>query len=101
MSQHTPGPWTLEERNRLNGFAGLNGYALIGPKIDAWHIHRVGSFVGNVENAQLIAAAPDLLAACEELNQLLSNHYANNGIPPETVPEIQRLRAAIAKAKPE
>lgn len=74
---HTPGPWKLKQH-------GINHYTLTGssPGLIA-DIHRD-------EDAQIIAAAPDLLAA---LRGLL------NALPSATThPAIRAARAAIANA---
>lgn len=64
-AQHTPGPWTIGEREQfIDGFPrilannGKNGVATM----LLW-----GSDVTNA-NARLIAAAPDLLAALQDLS---------------------------------
>ena len=61
MSKHTPGPWTVDETWML----------IMGPgNVEIAAIHggdmRADRQSGRI-NARLIAAAPDLLAACEEM----------------------------------
>lgn len=77
MSKHTPGPWTLidEPRNPHYRDANPEDYEHIGQH--CWYIAGPGisKFVADIvttrlnddgdANALLIAAAPDLLAACE------------------------------------
>lgn len=64
MSKHTPGPWSVDSETGFNyvyGWeSGRHRVADVGPKRDfssgsttCWH------------NARLIAAAPELLEACE------------------------------------
>ena len=84
---HTPGPWTLR--------AVQPGEAVF--KRPFWEIGAevsgkgVAFAFGNDEaNARLIAAAPDLLAACKAVIGL--------GAIPTTQPEHRQLEAAIAKA---
>ena len=48
-------------------------------------------------NANLIAAAPDLLAALEQINAV----FAGVRLPEVCLPAILDMRAAIAKAKGE
>jgi hypothetical protein len=97
MSGHTPGPWKLTEettigRPCITGRIGL---------IAMLAVHDVGDaeWDADTANARLIAAAPDLLAACEAvLSNLdhLSDVWGQEGVT-RTVQD--RLRAAIAKAK--
>ena len=61
MTTHTPGPWNvtgLYVRERDGG--------LIASILDLWHGQRTPKAKKNA-NARLIAAAPELLAALEEL----------------------------------
>ena len=93
MSKHTPGKWRagyLDEADRKNQMIvraeDVDGqpYIAICPN----------PVCGDLEaNAQLIAAAPDLLAVCKWSLE----HFEGGG--PELVPITERLRAAIAKAK--
>ena len=88
MSEHTPGPWKAK------------------PAIDPqWVIETKDTFVcqtlgGNDEpNAHLIAAAPDLLEACEAMLALVkvcSKHYRSS----DEHSAIEQANAAIAKAQP-
>lgn len=49
-------------------------------------------------NARLIAAAPDLFAACEAALELLTDQgFAFDDEPP--TPEVVQIRAALAKAR--
>ena len=80
-TQHTPGPWELRRSVRGYWFIdheqGGEGYTLT--KLDC-----------NEADARLIAAAPDLLAALEELLNALPSATSH--------PAIKAARAAIAKA---
>jgi len=95
MSKYTPGPWTwiMEDPSCL---------ALYGPKGLLDHVlwsricpacaERGAKCTGpNDANAQLIAAAPDLLTACKEAEDL---YWVD--MQPSTV---RKLREAIAKAE--
>ena len=70
---HTPLPWTIERRDRV-------GYTTITIGHEdaerACMVCEVGNELRqeNVDNANLIAAAPDLLAVCEELLYLLESY---------------------------
>jgi hypothetical protein len=61
MSEHSEGPWTYKETN--NGrLVILNADGT--PLADVWSFDDIGDDALRA-NATLIAAAPDLLAACE------------------------------------
>lgn len=77
-AQHTPGPWKIKGQDIIG--SGENGY------ICTWS--------GRSANAQLIAAAPDLLEACQFTKQYLE-------IQGLTDTKLYRdVEQAIDKAKP-
>lgn len=86
MSAHAPGPWTVRVNGRgatlienASGCAVAEAFAL-----------RDGG--GTIESAQLIAAAPDLLAALERIAAMdVTNAQA-------AILARNEARAAIAKA---
>ncbi len=96
-TKHTPGPWTVRYQYNVfagkRSIAGCGGYTSNDPNEDT---HEV-----NMANAHLIAAAPDLLAACKEARQWLGD------APPdgegEFYNELRRvlsvMDAAIAKGE--
>jgi hypothetical protein len=70
--QHTPGPWALQllEQGK-NDYAGWNSYCIRDGKTNV-HLASVGHFdryfeKQNEANARLMTAAPELLAALENL----------------------------------
>jgi hypothetical protein len=85
---HTPGPWRSEgqyvigEGNQLIAVAGRSTE----PEIRIAH----------EANARLIAAAPDLLAACELMESVYRQNVVNPGEPSSV---LEALQAAIAKAR--
>jgi hypothetical protein len=84
--KHTPGPWHVEPDEYqwlVISDCNYRYVALVGDK---------DRFADDAANARLIAAAPDLLAACERALGWFEGDYGVNH--PETV----ELRAAIAKA---
>ena len=95
--KHTPGPWNLDNNE---GFGANN--------IWAGHFPHgalpVGSLIATVVgdsaeadcNAQLIAAAPELLEACEKAERLIVGYPHLQGTDAH-----QALNAAIAKARGE
>ena len=105
MTEHTPGPWI-----HMNDAAALRqgilrdgpgAHQLVG-KVGRWWILAPrdphGWSDGDEEaDARLIAAAPDLLAAC-----YTALHFAANIDPwwePSHQQTVATLRAAIAKAR--
>lgn len=89
MTQHTPGPWELVKQE--DDFEIKHKVYFIGS------VYDFNQFPENEANARLIAAAPDLLEALEYMiEEATSGQFSN---PSEE--EIQKARAAIAKAKGE
>ncbi len=87
MNTHTPGPWELRGSRLVTDSQGV----LIAENIGA-------NYPGTPEaNARLIAAAPDLLAACKRMSEALRN------APHETQNAYQGILTdidnAIAKAE--
>ena len=77
-TRHTPGPWTIDTEGKVTDLDGR----VIAPLV---HGHNVPSLAyprgsgqyiaeddGGAANARLIAAAPDLLEALEDLEIILS-----------------------------
>ena len=62
-TEHTPGPWTVES-GFVDGWPGLNGENMV-YWIEPVPIPDSGQFEREAD-AVLAAAAPDLLAACED-----------------------------------
>lgn len=95
MSNHTPGPWEYSW-----GCFGLKVTACAGNTIQT--IASVQTFIPEFSpeaesNARLISAAPDLLAALEEIVGYSGG--ANTALEDEYV--MERVYAAIAKARGE
>ena len=96
--QHTPGPWAIRPQNY--------GQAVEGPLREsvAWCGDNFSSLTGNVPfvaNANLIAAAPDLLAALEQIMMFGGGCCCPQaGSTPNLHSQTCReARAAIAKAR--
>lgn len=92
-TKHTPGPWTMHPR--FDDGAEVRALAPV-----AWcgvastHGASSSQVIDAAEaraNARLIAAAPDLLEACERLLRWAGWPHAEK--------DIELARAAIAKAK--
>ena len=63
MSKHTPGPWSIRtdpSELRLFGIVASHEYER-GERCSVWVAREVSE-----ENTRLIAAAPELLAACKK-----------------------------------
>jgi hypothetical protein len=91
VGDHTPGPWKVREDNDGETRPSWAILQDVGPGPVAPWIARVN----HPDNARLIAAAPDLLAALERIEP---------GLPTDTNEEYDekmQARAAIAKAKGE
>jgi hypothetical protein len=97
MSKHTPGPW--EAKN--------NGTHWNNKEIDNWIItygnddEQIVDHVYEEANARLIAAAPELLAACEEFERWHEVVSSDSYHSEWTQALAQKMRAAIAKARRE
>lgn len=94
---HTPGPWLVR---------GTDVYGA-GVKVASAPSMRqtAGSTVGHEQataNARLVAASPELVASLREMVDLYTE-LVNSGDAgfwdPETEKQVQRARAAIAKAE--
>ena len=83
MSIHTPGPWSLAEAAQTIPIKGANGKTVASV--------RYGPT--DLDDARLIAAAPDLLTALQDIMDRLSYRL----VPSER--EKENARAAIAKAR--
>ena len=104
MSEHTKGPWEVArtdagiivrtESAKKTRF-GASRYAAIGG-FDRSNPEQLAEALAN---ARLIAAAPELLEALEELS-LLMDDVRNGEYTPDHL-TTQPARAAIAKAKGE
>jgi hypothetical protein len=96
MSEYTPGPWAVVEL--------VDGYDIRAPEADCYIAtasdpEAVWGAIGPEEDACLIAAAPELLEALEELFHLIDS--AHDGERVFTFKMQRKAKAAIAKAKGE
>lgn len=89
QAAHTPGPWVHDEdcAGRILGPDGVVVCAVYG---------SVARAQEDDCNQRLIAAAPELLEALEEIESLPVDDYGCREIPPGF---LDKARAAIAKAK--
>ena len=102
MSAYTPGPW---DYHTADG-AATPHIAIYAPDEEGNEIDRIADVYGaplNEANAELIAAAPDLLAALESAEQCICDLLERTEFAREnaTGHDVPAIRAAIAKAKGE
>jgi len=104
MANFTPGPWRVEwmegSINELPYILGDNDKA-VACQVGQYLSDQDGLYRGHYD-AHLIAAAPDLLAACEAAFYDLALYGEEHGTECDCstcVEVIPQLQAAIAKAK--
>ena len=102
MSKHTPGPWTFTSEQILDDGVAIHD------DIRCFHLQSGDTVVldgcgccesprlDNPADARLIAAAPDLLEALENLADYIDERAGDNDCRP-----LENARAAIRKAKGE
>jgi hypothetical protein len=96
-TQHTPGPWKVK--------AGTNA-VLAGRKQICSHVNAASALPVNIledqeiaqANARLIAAAPDLLEALQDLFGADMEHVLMGDGKDDQIEAIAKAKAAIAKA---
>ena len=84
---HTPGPWSIGRRGRVKTITNPQG---------GCNVVVSESSIGNPANAALIAAAPDLLWACERV--LRAIEWADTADRMESHEQAELLRAVVCKA---
>lgn len=108
MSAHTPGPWAVcDEPPNEYWYKGLTiGVADPGDARRVCDVHDWGLAFGDEmtkANAHLIAAAPDLLAACEfalaHCEDFVRDQLEGTSMLNAAMEKLNPIRAAIAKAK--
>ena len=103
-SKHTPGPWKVHK--------GVSNYYMITSCDDVEISECGGDFTmrDHQANANLIAAAPELLESCETMITLLENKFEPSAVSIENSgwreggylrEQCAKMRSAIAKAKGE
>ena len=101
MTQHTPGPWTLHRYpghvEATNGLACCSHNSVIANTLG--HSCNAPELKAEQEaNAQLIAAAPDLLEVCTMLVDAAKDFGLFNGDSQDPEWYIDRIQMAINKA---
>jgi len=98
MSKHTPGPWEIK-RHFDSCYRYISAPEHIALAQVVWCVEEEERSPVCEANAHLIAAAPDLLEALEELFHLIDD--AHDGERVFTWEMQRKARTAIAKAKGE
>jgi hypothetical protein len=90
-TKHTPGPWSTRESATHITVTSTSGDALF---------HDDKRIPGVIEDARLIAAAPELLAELITMADAYSKAMKDAGVSsyPEALGIVRSARAAIAKA---
>lgn len=106
MRSHTRGPWTLT--HVAGGNFAVQRFELRGMLFDAPNTYPIfqrdltaidgATFCSSPEDARLIAAAPDLLDACEAVWELLQG-WELRSPNPKAREAISKCRDALAKAR--
>lgn len=104
-SKHTPGPWRIADSGNHKAVLatrdrpGAHGHDTLCQVLDLFRPWDPSGRVETEANAHLIAAAPDLLAACEAWTKAA---HAGIDADPELWSTAENLSAsAIAKARGE
>lgn len=100
MVQHTPGPWKIAEQGRFV----CDTARFIRSETEGTDHGAVACVALGSENARLIAAAPELLAALREMLDVQSRRQhplglPNEGISGDAASAASKARAAITKAE--
>ena len=91
--KHTPGPWRVSNQDFTTG--QTNGFDVMHGDPDGSELLCVAADLRSLQDANLIAAAPDLLAALKALDADVAGKYGTNAC----VDALIAARAAIAKAE--
>ena len=111
-AQHTPGPWGIEQTGQtlwvgpMQPNAAKVDHVVVSLSFDNELTHAAK--VRQLDNAQVIAAAPELLDALDELQSSIERRWLGetdrkraNAVSPRTEEALVAARAAIAKARGE
>lgn len=102
--KHTPGPWIAREKTNPDCNEGTHYITCADGALGYWRGHKQGhadsNWVLNKADAQLIAAAPELLEALSEYLAAMDSatfHFDKPGAF-KAVAATEKARKAIAKA---
>jgi hypothetical protein len=101
MNKHTLGLWFVYGDNTVCAATITSGMGVTGLPVAVYnktHIAKVHGSSSDDANALLIAAAPDLLKACQSVMKTYAKFIAENPTVVDESPCVGMCRAAIAKA---
>jgi hypothetical protein len=105
MDKHTPGPWVVKrasEPEESTEFYFTSDKGVIGYWKGGRHRHTDDQWLLTEADANLIAAAPELLKALDGMLKIYGCHYDRDGLKPSTEIEcITQAIEAIARARGE
>jgi hypothetical protein len=104
--KHTKGPWVVREMYRgIDGGYTIEhiseGLRSVVAELNEWWLCAEHGGCGAPSNARLIAAAPDMLEACKEAEDMFAQYgemYGFTEMAPHCWGAIECLREAIRKA---
>ena len=99
-NRHTPGPWAVKGKAPgpvVYAEGRREHICVVQHDLDQPYQMAKETYAQAEADARVIAAAPDMLAACEEVAEII-HHRAGTG-DPDLHRANEILRAAIAKAK--
>lgn len=100
-TQHTAGPWSAQTAAAERDEAQLcRIVSLNSARHEIANVERRADVGQMVANARLIAAAPELLEALDDLRLCVEYHAQRNEAVPLDNEHLVKARAAIAKARP-
>ena len=102
MAEPTPGPWTVQNMDGTHYYvASLSTTMVYQGKATPKRVAMTVFVDGETEeaNANLIAAAPDMLKELHAAVKTLGEVYANTEGRDYLLDEIDRIRAVIRKAE--
>lgn len=100
-SKHTKGPWTLSSDLSIWGTSPLNAKV----RLLNMTSHSPSNGIDQSANAQLIAAAPEMLEALKDLYKSIkdcpemSDAMKQHGFDIDVIESMQRAKEAIRKAR--
>lgn len=100
MSEHTPGPWQLARYDAERHWIELETVERGTDLPDQGYTLAIIYGGPSSGNARLIAAAPELYAACRAALRRLYDPYLGEDDGERQQPEIEMLSAVIAKVMP-
>ena len=94
---HTPGHWYIAHHSDIDGGQSIDIRHCCDIPPSTPQIHQIARLPENaLANARLIASAPDLLSALEEMMSVFQDHEQYDE---ESAEVIQSARSALRKAK--